>query len=98
MYVDMDTILRICGGIIAVAGAIGAIWKWVLPAVKLSDRMKRLEHKNKEQDEAITGLVKSNGLMLQGMVYLIRHARTGNSVDDLGKMEKDILEYMAGGN
>lgn len=100
----MQMFLTFCGSIVTVGGACAVLWKWILPPIKLanklSNRVKSIEEKEIKRDSVINDLVEGNSLMLECMIYVIRNARTNNSVKDLERMETKVMEYVTsrGGN
>ena len=51
---DINQFLSICGGISIVGGAVGIIWKFVLPVVNVNRRISSLEEKEKLNEDEIS--------------------------------------------
>lgn len=81
----VNMILAVCGGISIIGGAGALIWKWVRPAVKIKDRVDKLEANAKKDYESINDIKAMNAAMCQALIAIIDHEITGNSVDGLKK-------------
>lgn len=97
----MDVVLKWLGiavGVVAGIKALYEVYKWLKPIIEVSDRFKQLdeiaakfdtmERHNKENYE-------TNQILCEGMLYLLRNARTNNSIDDIKRVEDKLVAHLA---
>ena len=89
-----DIILRICGAILVIGGALAVIKKWITPAVKLNKRVIDIEKRQDKDFKTLTEVKELNGLLCRGMICLIEHEVTGNGINDLKKVKVDMQDYL----
>lgn len=90
----VNMILAVCGGISIIGGAGALIWKWVRPAVKIKDRVDKLEANAKKDYESINDIKAMNAAMCQALIAIIDHEITGNSVDGLKKTKSNLIKLI----
>lgn len=104
-----DTFLKICGGISVIGGAGAIIWRCVSPAVKMKDRVERLEEiadpglkdriesledKADKDYKAILKLHELQAGMCQGIIAIMNHEIDGNHIEGLKKRRDDLIEML----
>ena len=90
----INTMLSICGGISIIGGAMAVVWKWVRPAVKLNDRVQKLEEKADLDHEDIQEIKKITSAMGLAMVKTMEHQIYGNHKEDLIKAKDDLMKLI----
>ena len=103
--VTVETLLAVCGGISIVGAAIAVIARWLSPVRKYMKGMKAMqEQQERDQEnnekrfkndlEAIRGMQETEKLILRALIILLDHQVTGNGVDSLKTMKKEIETFL----
>lgn len=82
------SILQICAYIGTVGAAIGVPAAWLLSFSKMTKRFQDLERHTQEN-------YSTNKILCRGMLHLLRHARTGNDVDNIQDVENELVKFLA---
>lgn len=90
----INTLLAICGGISIIGGAAAVIWKWVRPAVKMKDRVEKLEQNVEKDYRNIEEIKKMQASMCQALVSIMDHQIYGDHVEDMEKTKKDLIKLI----
>lgn len=90
----LNTILSVCGGISIIGGAAAIVWKLILPAVKMKDRVEKLEQNVKKDYETIEEVKTMQSGMCQALIAIMDHQITGNHVDGLKKTKSDLIKLI----
>lgn len=99
----MDNIEVWCGAIITISGAVAAIWKWVVPVLRIQRRVENLEQARADDHEKIMMNAETNKLLCKGMFCLLDIAGeqlgTGSpeSLKRILSVKKDIQEHLLNG-
>lgn len=97
----MTEALKILGIIVAVVAGIKAVYeihKWLKPITEISTKFSQLDSlmKNFETLERHTAEnYETNQILCEGMLYLLRNARSGNSIEDLKRVEDKFVVHLA---
>lgn len=91
----IQTILAICGGISVIGGAAAVIHKWIAPAMKLNDRVKKLEEHSKNDYEALSEIKERDSLIMETLVTMLNSQISGNNVEQLKKTRDKLISYLA---
>lgn len=99
MNESLQTFLAVCGGVVTVSAAVAAIYKWISPALKLSDRIKTIEDRQKKDYQRLEDHEEINKLLCRAMLCLLDVAENdvGESPENLKRIQKtksDIQEYL----
>lgn len=101
----LTVLLWLCGGVVAVAGAVAVVvkfWKWAHKqsdenATTLDEIMTwlasdkhRIEDLEKKQDE----VDKQNKMLLKGVMQLMNHELDGNHTEQLTSARDEIQNYL----
>lgn len=90
-----ETILAICGGVSIVGGAIAVIYKWVSPAIKMSDRVKILEQHDKRDYESMQEIKERDSLIMETLVTMLNSQISGSNIYQLKKTRDKLISYLA---
>lgn len=97
----MMEILKIFGIFVAVVAGIKAIYeihKWLKPITEISAKFNQLDvlARNFETMERhTTENYETNQILCEGMLYLLRNARSGNSIEDIKRVEDKFVVHLA---
>lgn len=91
----LNQILAVCGGISVIGGAIAIIVGWLKPALKLSDRVNKLEENGKKDYKRYQKLEETQALLCQGMIALIDNQITGNNIEGLKKTKEAMIKHLS---
>lgn len=98
-------LLWICGTITAVSAAVTVIIKMVTkakaPERRQNERIEALEKKMEKVNELLDNdnkrlraLEEGNKMTMEALLALLGHAKDGNNVQQVEKVEKDLSEYL----
>lgn len=98
-------ILALCGGITAVAAAIGvivaAVKKAKSPNQKQNERLDKLEQRMDKHDELLgndhvrlQNIENGNRVTQRALLALLRHGIDGNDIDSMKKAESELQQYL----
>lgn len=73
---------------ITIGTAAGIVFAWFKSFAKMTKRFQALEKHTQENRD-------TNKILCKGMLYLLRHARTGNSVDEIKQVEDELVVHLA---
>ena len=101
----IDTILAICGAIVAVSAAVGVIAVLVKkaksPNQKQNDRLDKLEERLDKHDELLgndhmrlQNIENGNRVTQRALLALLRHGIDGNDIDSMKKAESELQQYL----
>lgn len=90
-----EIILAIAGGIVLIANAGTAIYKWIRPAVNIKADVEQLKEHDRRDYEALNGMRALNKAQCHGMVSMMNHMIDGNHVDKMKETRDDLLELMS---
>ena len=99
----MDNIEVWWGAIITISGAAAAIWKWVVPALRIQRRVEKLERDRADDREKIMMNAETNTLLCRGMFCLLDIAGeqmgpdSPESLKRILSVKKDIQEHLLNG-
>ena len=88
----INTLLAICGGISIIGGAAAVIWKFLLPAVHMKDRVEKLEQNVEKDYRNIEEIKKMQASMSRILIDIMDHQIYGNHTE---KMEQDKRELLS---
>ena len=91
----IQKILAICGGISVIGGAAAVIHKWIAQAMKLNDRVKKLEEHSKNDYEALSEIKERDSLIMETLVTMLNSQISGNNVEQLKKTRDKLISYLA---
>ena len=91
---NANDIIVLAGAIATIGSAITVICRWIAPAVKLSNRVTDMEKRQQKDYQALTDVKEMNSILCRGMMSLIDHQLTGNSIDKLRKSKDEIQTYL----
>ena len=105
MTITLGLILKVCGVIVAIGGALAYIAKWLSKLTQpITDMQITLERhaeyleRDKERldklEKEIDGNKDATNLILKSIMTMLAHMETGNSTKQMAKMRKDIEEYL----
>ena len=98
-------ILAICGGITAIAAAIGQIVKGIklakAPREELENRVKKLEEKSEKCDQCfqndklrLESIEDGNMVTQRALLALLSHGIDGNDVDAMRSARDELQDYL----
>lgn len=104
----ITTILAVCGGITAIAGAIAVLAGWLnrlkAPNQLQDDRIKALEEKVKKHDELFSKdngrlehLENGNKIIQEALLALLAHGIDGNDIDSMKKAKTKLQQFLIDG-
>ena len=91
------TVAELCGLVILLGGVLGVFAKWVYPAIKLIDRVSRLEEHEKKTFNMIERNEQADKLLCKAMLSLIDNKLTNNNIDGLRIVKADLLDFITKG-
>ncbi len=91
----IQMILSICGGISIVGGAAAVIKKWIAPAVKLNERVEKLERHDERDYKALQEMRERDSLIMETLVTMLNAQISGNNVEQLKKTRDKLISYLA---
>lgn len=97
----MAEALKILGAVVAIVAGFKAIYeihKWLKPITEISAKFDQLDAlaKNFETLERhTTENYETNQILCEGMLYLLRNARSGNSIEDIKRVEDKFVVHLA---
>lgn len=103
--ITAQTLLAVCGGISIVGAAIAVIAKWLSPIRKYMKRMEEMQdrqERNQENNEkrfkkdfeSIRAIQETDKLILKALIILLDHQVTGNGIDHLKNIKKEIETFL----
>lgn len=88
-------------GLVLIANAVKAVRELFAPAVKMEERLKKIETHDAKDAARFAEIEKrfceqedTNQAILQGLVALINHEIDGNSIDGLKKTRDTLMEQI----
>ncbi len=90
----IDVILFASGVIVAVGGATAVIVRWITPAIRFRERFNRLEEEQCSMKVDLEDIKEMTGLMCKGVLAILDHEITGNSVTKLAAVKEEIRNYL----
>ena len=101
----IEAFLALCGAIVAVSAAIGAIVSAVKKAKSpnqlQNERIDTLEHRVDRHDELLGNdkkrldkIDEGNRVTQRALLALLKHSLDGNDTDSLRKAESDLSDYL----
>ena len=101
VQITVRTVLAICGGISVLGGTVAVIARMLNPFKKIKDHQERmsgyLENDNRRiaaLEEGIAESKECDRVLARGILALLNHAITNNSIDNLKNAQKEIQEYL----
>ncbi len=91
----VDIFLKICGAVGIVGGAVAVLWKWIRPAVKLTQRVTELEECVKRDYEEIASIKELLAVLCKCQVVMIDSQLTGDNVDALQQAKSEMIEALS---
>lgn len=98
VYITIQTILAVCGGISCIGGAIALIIKALTPWKALKQRVDNLEEKIKNDYENINDIEtslhaveSSNKVICKSLLVILNHEATGEGIEEI-KEQRNTLE------
>lgn len=91
----VDVILKLCGGVSIVGGALTIIWKLLTPALSYKKRIEKLEHDTAKDYSSIKELKEMSVALCKAQIAMIDHELTGNHVDGLKKVKAELVDELA---
>lgn len=91
----INQILAVCGGISIIGGAVAVVFGWLKPALKLGDRVNKLEENGKKDYKRYQKLEETQALLCQGMIALIDNQITGNNIEGLKKTKEAMIKHLS---
>ena len=82
-------------GSVVIGGAAAVIHKWIAPAMKLNDRVKKLEEHSKNDYEALSEIKERDSLIMETLVTMLNSQISGNNVEQLKKTRDKLISYLA---
>ena len=90
----IEQVLIICTAVITVGGAVTVILKWFSPLIKLSSRVAEIERRQKLDCASLNDLKDMNAILCRGMLSLIEHQVSGDSINELKKSKDELRVYL----
>ena len=90
----INSILAICGGLAILYGGISAITKMLSPYKRLEETVNRHSKILDNDNKRLEYMEESNKLTLKCMMVLIDHQLTGNGVDSMKALKKEINDFL----
>lgn len=90
----IDILLKICGGIGIIYTAGNALAKIFSPYKKLEETVKKHDGYLDNDDKRLKYIEKSNKLNLKCMLALIDHEITGNGINNMSDLKKEVQEFL----
>ena len=105
MTITLGLILKACGVIVAIGGALAYIAKWLnkltqpitdmqITLEKHAEYLERDKERLDKLEKEIDGNKDATNLILKSIMTMLAHMETGNSTKQMAKMRKDIEEYL----
>ena len=90
----LELLLAIAGGVGIIGGAGAVIGKVIAPAFKLVRRVEELETHGKKDYGVIHDIKETNRMLCKGIIVLLDHAATGDSVENIIKARKELTDFL----
>lgn len=87
-------LITAAAGIATILSAVKAIRDFLKPALAISSRVDALEKHEKSDLVRFERQDKTNQALLKGVVALMDHAATGNSIENLKKARKEMTNFI----
>lgn len=88
----LNTVLQICGMVSIVGGAGAIIFKLVRPAVRLNERVGKLEEHTEKDYRRLVSLEEMQKQQSKSLAALLNHQITGNGVEAMKKIRDELME------
>lgn len=85
-------VVAFLGGIIALGSAWAVIKK--IPFASHEKRIKELENYEKKHSETLKSTVEMGNLLCRAMIAMLDNQITGDSIDDIKTIKKELIEYV----
>ena len=90
----INSVLAICGGLAILYSGISAIAKMLSPYKQLEDTVNRHNKILDNDNKRLEYMEESNKLTLKCMLTLIDHEITGNGIDGMKTLKKEINDFL----
>ena len=90
----IEVILFASGVIVAVGGATAVIVRWITPAIRFRERFNNMEREQCQVKDDLKEVGAMSSLMCKGMLAILDHEITGNSVTKLVSVKEEIRNYL----
>lgn len=90
----IEVILFASGVIVAVGGATAVIVRWITPAIRFRERFNNMEREQCQVKEELKEVRAMSSLMCKGMLAILDHEVTGNSIDKLKSVKDELRNYL----
>lgn len=94
IVIFFNTLLKLAGSIAVIYGGVNVIIKIFTPYKKLNDTVEDHTDVIQSYDKRLEYLEDANKLSLRCMLSLIDHQITGNGVNSMSAVRKDIEEFL----
>lgn len=88
--ITIKSLLWVLGAVTITGGAAGYIVKALKPLFNLKKKVDKLE----ERCASIEAIKEDNKILCEGILCLLDHAATGNSVEDIKKVRKKLQAHL----
>lgn len=92
-FIVVAALVVFMNGILGLAKNIKEISK---PNAEMADWRKKTDQRLKEDDKRLNNLEEGNDALCKGMLAMLNHEITGNSIDKLKEAQQDLTEYLIG--
>lgn len=90
----IEAVLALCGTIAIVGAAWAVVWKAILPAFKVLNRVEALEEKSANDHKRLAALTEYDRSMARAVLALLENARTDNSHGKIAQAESDLQQFL----
>ena len=90
----IEVLLFASGVIIAVGGATAVIVRWITPAIRFRERFNNMEREQCQVKEGLKEVRAMSSLVCKGMLAILDHEVTGNSIDKLKSVKDELRNYL----
>ena len=91
------TVHELCTIIVLVGGVIGVFAKWLYPALKMGDRMDKVERYQKKIFDKLDAGEVADKLICKAMIELIDNRLTNNNVENLRTVKGEMMGFITCG-
>ncbi len=96
VQITVQALLALAGGLSILGGAGAVIWRMASPAISVSRRVAALERHEKKNIEVLHENIVTNNLLCRAVIALIDNRISGNSIETLNIVKKEMLDHLTG--
>lgn len=94
MQLSWESVLVIASGLVVLSNAFKAVAHFLDPFTKVKDKLKKHDEQLLNDHARIEMIQQTSNLMCKSMMVLLEHEITGNSVEKLKGVKKEIQEFL----